>query len=212
MYSPFRNEQGQPKDLADVTYADLSQLADLEEGYVLEFKRTWNDHVRKKIPKIMLHLQILEAAGLLLESPMTINHLPYPSYFSRFFANFGELCRHHVSPTPRFDARFIADPANDKQGVVVVQVHEGDFPPYVADGVVEIREGSTSGPALGSALVELYGKATKRAQEIREFCQRTVWYLAIMPLRPTCVPFPYLSLVSIFSVWEVARASALHAR
>lgn len=40
MYSPFRNEQGQPKDLADVAYEDLSQLADLEEGYVLEFKRT----------------------------------------------------------------------------------------------------------------------------------------------------------------------------
>lgn len=42
--------------------------------------------------------------------------------------------------------------------------------------MVEIREGSTSGPALGSALVELYGKATKRTQEIREFCRRSVWY------------------------------------
>lgn len=53
MYSPFRNEQGQPKDLADVTYADLAQLADLDEGFVLEFKRTWNENVRKKIPKII---------------------------------------------------------------------------------------------------------------------------------------------------------------
>ena len=35
MDSPVRNEQGQPKDLADVTDADLSQLADLEEGLSL---------------------------------------------------------------------------------------------------------------------------------------------------------------------------------
>lgn len=42
MYSPFRNEQGQPKSLDEVAYADLAQLKDLEEGFALEFKRTWN--------------------------------------------------------------------------------------------------------------------------------------------------------------------------
>lgn len=40
MYSPFRNEQGQPKSLDEVAYADLAQLKDLEEGFALEFKRT----------------------------------------------------------------------------------------------------------------------------------------------------------------------------
>ena len=100
---------------------------------------------------------------------------------------------------PRFDARFIPDPANPNQGAVVVQVHEGDFPPYVADGIVEIREGSTSGPALGSALVELYSKATKRKQEIREYCQRTVWYPADslrtpQSISPSEAPLPLFSL------------------
>lgn len=66
MYSPFRNEQGQPKDLADVTYEDLSQLADLDEGFVLEFKRTWNDNVRKRFLKLLLRLRIPVADGLLL--------------------------------------------------------------------------------------------------------------------------------------------------
>ena len=177
MYSPFRNEQGQPKDLADVTYADLSQLADLEEGYVLEFKRTWNENVRKKIPKIIASFANSRGGWLIIGIADDDKSLcPIPRISADFSQIFGELCRHHVSPTPRFDARFIVDPQNEKQGVVVVQVHEGDFPPYVADGVVEIREGSTSGPALGSALVELYGKATKRTQEIREFCRRSVWY------------------------------------
>ena len=48
MYSPFRNEQGQPKSLDEVAYADLAQLKDLEEGFALEFKRTWNENVRAK--------------------------------------------------------------------------------------------------------------------------------------------------------------------
>lgn len=195
MYSPFRNEQGQPKSLDEVAYADLAQLKDLEEGFALEFKRTWNENVRAKIPKIIASFANSHGGWLVIgiaDDNKTV--CPVPKQSADFSQIFGELCRHHVSPTPRFDTRFIADPANPKQGAVVVQVHEGDFPPYVADGIVEIREGSTSGPALGSALVELYSKATKRKQEIREFCQRTVWYPATphvphrtaQPLRLLC--------------------------
>lgn len=197
MYSPFRNEQGQPKDLADVTYEDLYQLADLDEGFVLEFKRTWNDSVRKKIPKIIASFANSRGGWLIIGIADDDKSLcPVPRISADFSQIFGELCRHHVSPAPRFDARFIADPANSNQGVVVVQVHEGDFPPYVADGIVEIREGSTSGPALGSALVELYGKATKRTQEIREFCQRSVWYPGDnnTTLNQRRVPIPLFSL------------------
>lgn len=72
MYSPFRNEQGQPKSLDEVAYADLAQLKDLEEGFALEFKRTWNENVRAKIPKIIASFAIPMAAGLSSASPMTI--------------------------------------------------------------------------------------------------------------------------------------------
>lgn len=200
MYSPFHNEQGQPKDLDEVTYADLNQLKGLEEGFVLEFKRTWNDNVRAKVPKIIASFANSHGGWLIIGIADDDKSVcPIPRISADFSQIFGELCRHHVSPTPRFDARFIADPANPDQGVVVVQVHEGDFPPYVADGIVEIREGSTSGPALGSALVELYGKATKRAQEIREYCRRTVWYPADTPCSDTAKhpadnPLPLFSL------------------
>ena len=103
---------------------------------------------------------------------------PVPRQQADFGQIIGELCRRHVSPAPPFDVRFVADPADDARGVVVVRVEEGDFPPYIADGVVEIREGSTSGPATGAALVELYGKATGRRREIAEFGHRTVFYPA----------------------------------
>ncbi len=200
MYHPFRDQQGQPKELEEVTYADLAQLKELEEGFALEFKRTWNDNVRAKVPKIIASFANSHGGWLIIgiaDDDKAVCPIPKgPADYSQVL---GELCRHHVSPTPRFDTRFIADPANPDQGVLVVQVHEGDFPPYVADGVVEIREGSTSGPALGSALVELYSKATKRAQEIQDYCQRTVWYptgthSSEMRNSPSETPFPLFSL------------------
>ena len=205
MYSPFRNEQGQPKELDEVAFADLAQLKDLEEGFALEFKRTWNENVRVKVPKIIASFANSHGGWLIIGIADDDKAIcPVPKRSADFSQIFGELCRHHVSPTPRFDTRFIANPANPTEGVVVVQVYEGDFPPYVADGIVEIREGSTSGPALGSALVELYGKATKRAQEIREYCQRTVWYPADSPCKSCSstaseTPLPLFSLT--YTAW-----------
>lgn len=210
MYSPFRNEQGQPKELDEVTYADLAQLKELEEGFALEFKRTWNENVRVKVPKIIASFANSHGGWLIIgiaDDDKAVCPIPKrPADFSQIF---GELCRHHVFPTPRFGTRFIADPANPAQGVVVVQVYEGDFPPYVADGIVEIREGSSSGPALGSALVELYGKATKRAQEIREYCQRTVWYPADSPCssRDGSAPEAPLPLFSLY-LYRMGRHAA----
>ncbi len=53
MFSPFRDDSGTPKELADVTFADLAQLRDYEEGFALEFKQTFGESVRRKIPKIV---------------------------------------------------------------------------------------------------------------------------------------------------------------
>ncbi len=210
MYSPFRDGQGKPKALEEVAYADLAQLKELEEGFALEFKRTWNENVRVKVPKIIASFANSHGGWLVIgiaDDDKAVCPLPKPS--ADFSQILGELCRHHVSPTPRFDTRFIVDPGKHDQGVLVVQVHEGDFPPYVADGIVEIREGSTSGPALGSALVELYSKATRRAQEIREYCQRTVWYPAdALPSKPgSCPSREVLPLFSLY-LYRMGRYTA----
>ena len=177
MFSPFRDANGAPKRLADVTWDDLPQLADLDEGFVLEFKREYNSSVQRKIPKIVASFANSRGGWLVIGvADDTHAVCPVPRPQADFGQIIGELCRRHVSPAPPFDVRFVADPADDARGVVVVRVEEGDFPPYIADGVVEIREGSTSGPATGAALVELYGKATGRRREIAEFGHRTVFY------------------------------------
>ena len=184
MFSPFCTANGKPKTLAEVTWDDLPQLADLDEGFALEFKRSYNASVQKKIPKIIASFANSRGGWLVVgiaDDDKSVCPIPKPN--ADFGQIIGELCRRHVSPIPHFDARFICDPANPLQGVLVMQVAEGNFPPYIANGIVEVREGSTSGPAQSSALVELYGKATKRCGEIAGFCQRSVYY-------PTADRFP----------------------
>ena len=183
MFSPFRDEQGRPLGLAALTYADLAQLATMDEGYVLEFKRSFAASVKAKVPKIIASFAN-SGGGWLVIGIADDDHAicPVPRLSADYSQIIGELCRRHVSPAPPFDVRFIADPNNDAQGVVVVRVDEGSFPPYVADGIVEIREGSTSGPATGTALVELYDKAMRRRSHIAEFCRRTVFFARPVPL------------------------------
>ncbi|WP_455138248.1 AlbA family DNA-binding domain-containing protein [Thermophilibacter sp.] len=177
MFSPFRDAGGAPKGLAEVTWDDLAQLRDYDEGFVLEFKVAYTPSVRRKIPKIVASFANSRGGWLVIgvsDDDHSVRPVPRPQ--ADFGQIIGELCRRHVSPAPPFDVRFLADPADERQGVVIVRVEEGDFPPYIADGVVEIREGSTSGPATGAAMVELYGKATGRRREIAAFCNRTVFY------------------------------------
>ena len=150
MFSPFRDEHGQPKELADVTFADLAQLADYDEGYVLEFKRAYTGTVRNKISQdYRLVCQFARRLAHIGVADDDHSVCPVPRGNADYSQIIGELCRRHVSPAPPFDVRFIADPANDAQGVVVIRVEEGELPPYVADGVVEVREGSTSGAGDG---------------------------------------------------------------
>ena len=183
MFSPFRDARGNPKDLPEITYEDLAQLADMDEGYVLEFKRAFNASVKAKVPKIIASFANSRGGWLIIGIADDDHALcPVPRLSADYGQIIGELCRRHVSPAPSFDVRFLVDPADDAQGVVVIKVEEGSFPPYVADGVVEIREGSTSGPATGSVLVELYDKATKRQHLISDFCRRTVYYARPVPL------------------------------
>lgn len=177
MFSPFRAEDGSPKPLAQVAWDDLAQLKELDEGFALEFKRENNVSVRRKIPKIVASFANSRGGWLVIGiADDTKDVVPVPRPQTDFSQTLGEMCRRHVSPVPPFDVRFIADPADSGQGVIVVQVGEGDFPPYIADGLVEIREGSTSGPATGGELVELYDRANKRHAQVEDFCRRTLYY------------------------------------
>lgn len=183
MFSPFKDEHGRPKGLAEVTYADLGQLADMDEGYVLEFKRSLSAGVKAKVPKVIASFANSGGGWLVIGiSDEDRSICPVPRGTADFSQMIGEMCRRHVSPAPPFDMRFLVDPEDEGRGVIVIRVEEGRFPPYIADGIVEIREGSTSGPATGAELVELNEKAARRASQVSEFCRRTVYLARQVPL------------------------------
>jgi predicted HTH transcriptional regulator len=112
MFNPFKDEQGLPKPLAALTYADLTQLADYDEGFVLEFKRDFSSTVRRKIPKIVASFSNSRGGWLIIgitDEDKKISPIPREAF--DYSQAIGELCRSHVSPTPRFDMRFLANPA-----------------------------------------------------------------------------------------------------
>lgn len=81
-------------------------------------------------------------------------------------------------PFPRFDSRFVLRPGCD-DGVLIVEVEEGIAPPYVSNGSVYVRIGSSSQiihEADSYAIIDLNRKARRRLNEIDCFNCRTVHY------------------------------------
>ena len=123
MFSPFCDASGNPKGITEITWGDLAQLKSLDEGFVLEFKRDYTPSVQRKIPKIVASFAN-SRGGWLIIGISDEDHTVYP--VRRLQADFGqiigELCRRHVSPAPPFDVRFLPDPADEAQGVVIIRV------------------------------------------------------------------------------------------
>ena len=96
MFSPFRTEQGAPKALDEVAWADLAQLADMDEGYVLEFKQVFSSPVRKKVPKIIASFSNSAGGWLVIgiadkdRSCAPSGTAPAAPYFGKFRK--GQLC------------------------------------------------------------------------------------------------------------------------
>lgn len=184
MFSPFRDTEGKPKEIEAIGWGDLGQLRDAEEGFALEFKQNLDANVEGHLPKIIASFANSKGGWIVIgirDSDKAV--CPIPKGKADYSQMIGELCRRHVSPAPRFDMRFVEDTANADQGVLVIEVFEGEYPPYVADGLVEVRVGSSTAPAEGDVMVDLYGKSMRSKVAITSFCTRTIYYHAVSERR-----------------------------
>lgn len=88
------------------------------------------------------------------------------------------MLKERTSPIPTFDSRFIVNPQNKSEGVLVVLVYEGRFPPYISNGTVYIRNGSSKEPIKTerATLDYLYQKSRKYEKSLEDFCKRTVYF------------------------------------
>lgn len=77
-----------------------------------------------------------------------------------------------VNPIPKFDCRFICEQENNKRGVLIIYIYEGINPPYVWNGTIYTRSGSSKIPIKSdrSTIDELLNKGKKFEKKYSEFC------------------------------------------
>jgi len=181
VYSPFTTREGVPIFIHNLQHRHLEQLStkEVQEGYQVEFKSELSDTVKKKIPKIITSFANSEGGWLFIgvdEKTGDIDKLQKPprTDFSQIIA---QLLREHASPLPAFEARFLKAPQSN-YGVLAVYVYEGNDPPYITDGTVYIRNGSSSEPQRSQRadIDHLYQKAKDFDAWVDRFCKRKIYY------------------------------------
>lgn len=175
---PLNDSDGKPRTLATIEFDDLKQLEEIEEGYSVEYKSTWDKAVKDKLQKTVTSFANASGGWLFIG----VNNDGVYSGITRTRSDFdqtiAQIVRHHVTPLPRFETRFIED-RDSGLGVLVVEVFEGFEPPYIADGSIFVRVGSSSEKYIkadSSVLIHLYRKARYNWDEIARFCHRTAYF------------------------------------
>ena len=180
-YSPFTDKEDRPIDIHHLQHRHLRQLVEkeIEEGYQIEYKSDLSDSVKRKIPKIIASLANSAGGWLFIGVDEKTHQIDTLKKQPRADYNqiISQLLREHLAPLPHFDSRFLKEKGN-AMGVLVIYVHEGYNPPYISDGTVYIRNGSSSEPAKSqrAELDLLYQKADKFRTDIERFCQRKLYY------------------------------------
>lgn len=179
MICPLHDCEGNPRKLSTIEFNDLAQLESIEEGYAVEYKSTWDDAVKAKLQKIITSFANANGGWLFVGIDNNGVFKGIPRNRADFDQTIAQIVHRHVTPLPRFDTRYIVEPGTEN-GVLVVEVFEGLEPPYIADGSVFIRVGSSSEKFVSKAdsyvLIDLHRKARKNRAEIEDFCHRTVFF------------------------------------
>ncbi len=179
MICPLHDSNGDAKTLSSIEFDDFKQLKEIEEGYAVEYKSTWDLSVQKKVPKIITSFANANGGWLFVGICNDGTYAGISRTRSDFDQTIAQIVRRHISPLPRFETRYVEDGGSGK-GVLVVEIQEGIEPPYIADGSVFVRVGSSSEQFTAKAdshiLIDLHQKARRKQEEIEQFCHRTVYF------------------------------------
>ena len=174
-YSPFVNKKGNKIGLDELQFADILEIETrgIEEGYKIEFKSQWDTNFKKK------HLcktisSFANAEGGWLFVGLEDNTGKYIG-IDKQRADFSQMISQkliEVTPRPNFECRFIHETDNKKKGVLIIQIYEGINPPYVCNGTVYTRSGSSKIPIKSdrSSIDELINKRNRHEDIFEKFC------------------------------------------
>ena len=178
MYSPFHNEKNEFLSINDVTYAELSQLNLLDEGYQLEFKLNLDDSVKKKIPAIMTSFANSSGGWIVIGiHDKSKSIIPIKRERNDFGQIVSQLLKGCVTPIPQYEVRFLECPDDKNSGVLLIYVYEGNYTPYISNGTIYIRNGSSKEPVQRAdrATIELLlDKSKQHKKHIEDFFKREI--------------------------------------
>lgn len=177
-YSPFLNENRDFLSIDEVTYAELGQLNVLDEGYHLEYKLNFNDNVKKKIPSIITSFANSSGGWIVIgiEDKSKII-TPIKKERNDFGQIISQLLKGSVTPIPKYEVRFLECPDAESRGVLLIYVYEGHYTPYISDGTIYIRNGSSKEPVQRAdrATIELLlDKSNQHKKAIEMFFKRDI--------------------------------------
>lgn len=179
VYSPFSDKKGNPLELSKIRFSHLEQLKAVDEGYKVEYKRVFDKAVKDKIPAIITSFANSEGGWLIIGIEDDSHDVAcIPKIRSDYSQTISQLLKERTSPIPTFDSRFLRNPKNSGEGVLIVEIYEGKFSPYVANGTVYIRNGSSKEPIKSErATIDfLYQKAQSFKNELAEFFERNIYF------------------------------------
>lgn len=178
---PIVNEHGISKRLSEIQYDDLVQLEDYDEGYVAEFKSTFDKSVKHELPRIISSFANAQGGWIFVGISDNGEVVNIERTRSDFSQTVGQLVQSCVTPVPKLETRFVHPNEDLNYGVLVIEVMEGFTPPYICRGRVTYRVCSNSVSehivdADARILLELNGKARRFKEELNDFCKRTIYY------------------------------------
>ncbi|MBR3313941.1 MAG: ATP-binding protein [Atopobiaceae bacterium] len=180
MECPLCDSRGNHRSLRTIEFKDFDQLKDMDEGYAVEYKSALDKHVKNKLPKIITSFANASGGWIFIgvEDKGTVTCIEAPR--TDYGQTIGQIVHRHITPLPQFDCRFISDPDDTDHGVLVIEVQEGITPPYIANGCVYVRVGSSTDEFTEKAdsyvLIDLHRKARAFKDELEEFNHRTVYF------------------------------------
>lgn len=186
-YCPLNDAKGNDLLLPKIRYADFPQLLDIDEGYKVEYKSAWDESLRKKhLAKVITSFANTEGGWLFIGVNNDGSLSEIDKARTDYGQQIGQIIKSQVSPYPRFETKFVANPDNKSRGILVVHIHEGDEPPYICQGTVYVRVGSNKEPVPASNRAEidnLVEKRNRNKERIEKFCVNEVY--------PNELKFPY---------------------
>ncbi len=173
-YAPFVDAKGNFLRLSQVRYHHLKQLASapVEQGYQIQFHGVWDDIFRKNhLCQSITSFANSQGGWLLIGVDERGNALHIIRQRQNYRHMVWNLLRRHVAPMPVFELRFLLNPVNQTEGILVIRVKEGFHPPYVCNGTVYVREGSSRLPvkAERADIDRLIEKRQRNQSELARF-------------------------------------------